>query len=277
MDSFEQVVATILDRAGYWVRTSVKVNLTREDKHAIKRRSSPRWELDVVAYSGRANELLVVECKSYLDSGGVHLAAFEGPKAAGETRYKLFSDEVLRRVVLARLETQLVEQGFCPPGTKARLCLAAGNIYRDAERLRAIFEERGWKLFERSWLISGLEALAKESYENSVASIVAKLLLREEVSRRSTTGATAVAEEDEAAPETVVSGYSTRPGFTNANGQTVVSVSPTGLPGTDHGQSIYVLRCGHCAEEYGANGSDIWLRKCPRCQGGRPGLVTGEG
>jgi hypothetical protein len=267
-------VATILDRAGYWVRTSVKVNLTREDKQAIGRPSAPRWELDVVAYSGRDNELLVVECKSYLDSGGVHLASFEGPKAETETRYKLFSDDDLRRVVLARLEAQLVEQGFCPPGTKARLCLAAGNIYRDAERLREIFDANGWKLFERSWLISGLEALAKESYENSVASVVAKLLLREEVSRPASV-TTAVAEDEEEVPEAGGSGYSTRPGYTNANGQTVVR--PTGLPGTDYGQSIYVLRCGHCSEEYGANGSDIWVRKCPKCQGGRPGLAMGQG
>jgi len=270
MDSFEQVVATILDRAGYWVRTSVKVNLTREDKQAISRPSSPRWELDIVAYSGREKELLVVECKSYLDSAGVRATSFDGPKAADETRYKLFSDESLRHVVFSRLETQLVEQGFCPPGTKARLCLAAGNIHGDPARLREIFDAKGWKLFERGWLISGLEALATESYENSVASIAAKLLLREVVLPRGASTFTAMEDEDETVPATRGSGYSTRPGFTNANAQTVVR--PTGLPGTDHGQSIYVLRCGHCPEEYGANGSDIWLRKCPKCQGGRPGL-----
>lgn len=270
MDSFEQLVATILDRAGYWVRTSVKVNLTREDKHAIGRPSSPRWELDIVAYSGREKELLVVECKSYLDSAGVRLASFDGPKAADETRYKLFSDESLRGIVLSRLEMQLVEQGFCPPGTKARLCLAAGNIHGDPAPLRTIFEAKGWKLFERSWLISGLEALATESYENSVASIVAKLLLREVVSPRGVIESTSVTDEDDEVPATRISGYSTRPGFTNANAQTVVRL--TDLPGTDHGQSIYVLRCGHCSEEYGANGCDIWLRKCPNCQGGRPGL-----
>jgi hypothetical protein len=121
---------------------------------------------------------------------------------------------------------------------------------------------------------SGLEALAKESYENSVASVVAKLLLRKEVSRRASVTA-GVAEDDGEVPEADGSGYSTRPGYTNANGQTVVG--PTGLPGTDYGQSIYVLRCGHCSEEYGANGSDIWLRKCPKCQGARAGLAIGQG
>ena len=35
MDAFEQVVSEILWAKGYWIRTSVKVNLTKEDKQAI--------------------------------------------------------------------------------------------------------------------------------------------------------------------------------------------------------------------------------------------------
>ena len=62
----------------------------------------------------------------------------------------------------------------------------------------------------------------------------------------------------------------TRPGYVNPKRQRVVR--PTALPGTDHLQKIYVLHCGLCGNAYGANGSDIWLRKCPSCQGGRPGL-----
>ncbi len=37
--------------------------------------------------------------------------------------------------------------------------------------------------------------------------------------------------------------------------------------------TVYVLQCGGCRHEYGANGSDIFQRRCPACQGGRPGLV----
>lgn len=192
-------------------------------------------------------------------------------KAADETRYKLFPHESIRNVVLARLETELVGQGFCPADTKAQLCLAAGNIHGDPAPLRAIFAAKGWRLFERSWFVGGLEALATESYENSVASVVAKLLLREPPSARNTTATATDSDDDERVPPTRVSGYSTRPGFTNANGQSVVR--PTDLPGTGFGQKIYVLRCGRCSEEDGANGSDIWLRKCPKCQGGRLGLA----
>jgi hypothetical protein len=62
----------------------------------------------------------------------------------------------------------------------------------------------------------------------------------------------------------------TLPGYINRNGQRVVRA--TDLPGTDHGQRIYVLHCEHCGTDYGANGSDIFQRLCPSCQGGRPGL-----
>ncbi len=65
---------------------------------------------------------------------------------------------------------------------------------------------------------------------------------------------------------------STEVGYVNRNGQTVIQA--TGLLGNDHMQRIYVLRCGTeaCGHQYGANGSDIFQRKCPKCQGGAPGL-----
>jgi hypothetical protein len=65
-------------------------------------------------------------------------------------------------------------------------------------------------------------------------------------------------------------GYSTVDGFINSNGQQVVR--RTERPGTDHLQVVYVLRCAACGHAYGANGSDIHLRRCPECQDGRPGL-----
>lgn len=63
----------------------------------------------------------------------------------------------------------------------------------------------------------------------------------------------------------------TAPGYINKNNQEVRR--KTNMPGNDHMQFIYVLKCKECGHEYGANGSDIWQRKCPACQGGRPGLA----
>jgi rubredoxin len=61
-------------------------------------------------------------------------------------------------------------------------------------------------------------------------------------------------------------------GYVNKkNGQVVIR--NTGLRGTDHGQSVYQLGCSLCGHVYGANGTDIHLRKCPNCQDGKPGLA----
>lgn len=66
----------------------------------------------------------------------------------------------------------------------------------------------------------------------------------------------------------------TTPGYVNHHGQVVVL--NTYLPGSDHGQHIYEMRCSHRAEVYGVNGTNIYECKCPNCQGGRPGLELGS-
>jgi len=66
-------------------------------------------------------------------------------------------------------------------------------------------------------------------------------------------------------------GYSTRPGYLNRHGQVVIR--NTGLPGTDHGQTVYQLGCSECGHVYGANGSDIHLRRCPMHDHGAAGLA----
>jgi predicted RNase H-like nuclease len=65
-------------------------------------------------------------------------------------------------------------------------------------------------------------------------------------------------------------GATVQVGYVNRNHQEVVRA--TGRPGTDHGQTVYVLRCELCKTQYGSNGSDNFQRKCPECQGGAPGL-----
>ncbi len=51
-----------------------------------------------------------------------------------------------------------------------------------------------------------------------------------------------------------------------------------GVKGNDHGQSSYKVECLRtlnsppCGYVYGANGSDLFQRKCPKCQNGRLGI-----
>jgi hypothetical protein len=68
----------------------------------------------------------------------------------------------------------------------------------------------------------------------------------------------------------------TIPGTENKNKQIVIEA--TGMSSTSMtGQRIYRLKCGRtnagraCDFEYGANGTDVHLRKCPKCQGGQKG------
>ena len=92
---------------------------TKEEKHKIGRPSSPRWELDVVAYKGGSKEILVIECKSYLDSPGVNADGLKNGKY--KARYKLFNEDTLRNVVFNRLLTQLVNSGACSADTTVNL------------------------------------------------------------------------------------------------------------------------------------------------------------
>lgn len=188
MDAFETVVASILQRQGYWTLTSVKVDLTKAEKREIGRHSTPRWELDVVAYRGSNNELKVVECKSFLDSPGVECGAFDGSKKNAEDKYKLFCESKLRKVVFRRLEQQLVSSGFCAKKPKIQLCLAAGKIRGDENWLQSHFQKKGWLLLGPQYIRAELEKLRDSGYENNVAAVVTKLLLRQTKAMQMKTG-----------------------------------------------------------------------------------------
>ena len=178
MDSFETVVATILERDGFWVRKSLKVELTKAEKREINRPSSPRWEIDVVGYRAGDNLLRVVECKSYLDSGGVNMSAFD-PASKFSARFKLFNEQTTREVVFRRLVAQLVESKAIQPNPRIELCLAAGKIVNgNTEPIRVHFDFMGWLLFDPEWLRQRLLHIAADGYVNAIASVTAKLLLR---------------------------------------------------------------------------------------------------
>ncbi len=177
MDAFEAVVAMLLRRQGYWTFPCFKVELTKVEKRAIGRHSSPRWEIDLVAYKGATNELIAIECKSFLDSKGVIFqdGTFQPPKT-----YKLFTDPTLRKVVLGRLRKQLVALRSCRPRPRVRLALATGKIARTTNRSRMLahFKAKGWILYDDNWIRSKLCELRDTGYEDNVAFVVAKLALR---------------------------------------------------------------------------------------------------
>lgn len=177
MDAFESLIETLFRRNGYWTRTSLKVGLTSQDKKAIERPTSPRWEIDVVAYKGSTNEVLAIECKSYLDSSGV---VFRNGSLEPARLYKLFTDDTLREVVLNRLCLQLADEGLVAANPTVSLCLATGKIASrtDREAMREHMVSRGWHLFDEQWILDQLGEVANAAYEDDVAHVVAKLITR---------------------------------------------------------------------------------------------------
>lgn len=177
MDAFENLIALLLRREGYWTETSVKVEMSRVQKRAIGRPSSPRWEIDLVAYKGSTNEVLAVECKSFLDSHGVTFknGTFEPPN-----RYKLFTERRLREIVLKALAVQLVKSGACRRAPKVTLCLATGKIAASTNRtgLKKHFDRHHWELWDEGWVGERLMRTAHADYENDTAFVVAKILRR---------------------------------------------------------------------------------------------------
>ena len=180
MDAFEGIVAEVLRWDGYWVHNSYKVELPPQDKRDIGKPTMPRLELDVVAYKGGSNEVFVVECKSYLDSPGVRYSGFDGSGHRAEKRYKLFNDETLRRIVLNRLVVQMTEAGLVAENPRVMLALAAGKFVSDRDRmlLQAHFDDRGWILWDNTWLRDKLQEMSTGGYENSTLAVATKLLLR---------------------------------------------------------------------------------------------------
>ncbi len=60
--------------------------------------------------------------------------------------------------------------------------------------------------------------------------------------------------------------HTTDMGYLNKNNQR--NMGKTEERGTDYMQYLYKMKCEHCTHEYFANGSDIFQKKCPACQGG---------
>lgn len=60
---------------------------------------------------------------------------------------------------------------------------------------------------------------------------------------------------------------STDIGYINKNNQK--NNGRTDNPGNDHQQWYYNMECLNCGHVYYSNGTDIWQKKCPKCQGGK--------
>jgi hypothetical protein len=180
MDAFELIAARLYEVDGYWTRIGYAVNLTKEQRAAIGNPTMARPQIDVIAYKPSTNELLVIECKSFLDSRGVMHAGFHGREDAEKDVYKMFNRPRLRSRVFSCLVEQLRAEGLITgPDPTPKLVLVAGKVYaNDEPKLVELFAAKGWTFVGPGQVVAGLRKFAERGYENDVVTFVTKLLER---------------------------------------------------------------------------------------------------
>lgn len=179
MDAFEAIIGQLLEEDKYWVRHSVKIGLTREDRHAICKPSSPRPEIDLAAYDLNTNTVFLLEVKSFLDSPGVVLEDVIVQQEQQSGRYKLLTAEKYRNVLKYRLLADWCASGHIKPSTRVSFGLVAGNVYRNREKeLQEYFESKDWLFWGPTAIRNKICKLAEKGYENNAVTIAAKILLR---------------------------------------------------------------------------------------------------
>jgi hypothetical protein len=181
MDHFETIICDLLEATGYWIRRSFKVEITKEEKRRIGRHSMPRPEIDILAYKREADELLVLEAKSFLDSPGVSLDQLPESHDTPQGRYKLFTCDNYRKIVFERLRLNLIASGMITSRTNLRLGLAAGKVYRrESDKLQEFMDSKGWFFFSPAEIRAQLTRFADIGYENNPSVITTKILMRDQ-------------------------------------------------------------------------------------------------
>ena len=180
MNAFELIVEGLFRAQGYWTIIDYKVKLEGNEKKEIQIPSMPRPELDILAYKVQTNELIWIECKSYIDSGGVKLESFVYKDDPGYNRYKVFNFQTYREVISKALIRQTVQDGLTLANPTLKYCLVAGNTrsQQNREAIKKHFESNGWLFFAEDWLNTQLEKYKELPYEDNVAIMMAKLLLK---------------------------------------------------------------------------------------------------
>ncbi len=178
MNAFEDIVRRYLEGEGYWVRQSVKLEITKAQKVQLGTPSMPRPEIDLVAYKPSKNELVLIEAKSYLDSYGVYYEAIADPNDAGAGRYKLFTNGIFQKIVTETLVDQYLGSGLVKNEVKVNYGLAAGKIHKGNEKpLADYFRKNSWILITPDQLRNFVEQCASKGWEDDVVTMTAKLLM----------------------------------------------------------------------------------------------------
>jgi len=146
MNAFEQIAAHFFEVQGYWTRVGTKSMFQRKrSENSETEYATPRSRL--AGFQPGSNQLLVMECKSWLDSTGVRVANF-GEDPVHNKHMKLFNRDGLRELLTSKLLAQLRQEGLLPTTDPSiRYGLVAGKIKAGNEpKIREIFDAKDWLL-----------------------------------------------------------------------------------------------------------------------------------
>ena len=176
MNHFEELCKYLLERENYWVRTNVKVDVTKEEKASFGKPTSPRPEMDIVAYRAKDNRLLILEVKSFLNSSGVHIEQVrqKDPKYDG---YKILTGKKYQKVVSKRLISDFIRDGLIKPNPKVQFGLIAGKISKNQfSEFYKLSEERDWFFWGPKELKDRVIALQGLAYEDNPFVVTSKVM-----------------------------------------------------------------------------------------------------
>lgn len=179
MDAFESIIGQVLEEEKYWVRLSVKIELTVEEKRKIGKPSTPRPEIDIIALDLMENKVYLLEVKSFLDSSGVDYESVTVEQEQQEGRYKLLTSENYRNVLWNRLKNDWLDRGLINHETSVSYGLIAGKIHKNREKeFENYYKDKHWLFWGPTKIKSKIKQLSSKGYENNAVTITAKLLTR---------------------------------------------------------------------------------------------------
>ena len=95
-------------------------------------------------------------------------------------RYKILTSEKYQKTIVARLKTDCIAACIINKKTKFSFGFIAGKVYQNKEaELKKYFDDKKWFFLEPSELNQKLIELSKKGYENSIVTIVTKLMLKQ--------------------------------------------------------------------------------------------------
>lgn len=181
MDQFERLVATLLEADGYWVRQSHRIKLTSEEKAEIEsHHTSPRVEIDLIAYKPATNDLQIIEVKSFHDSdSGVTCSDIDGTNSNSDKKYPLVRNPARRELTQRLVLRDLQDQGLVTSTAVPSYCLVLGKASPgESNKIRNYLLSIMWRYWGPEDIKARLQKLAKTGYRDDLVYFTAKSLLR---------------------------------------------------------------------------------------------------